>query len=197
MVLLRCTGVLAPMAPWPLDIDAATARDAIRGVAAQIPAFRREVAAGRWYLMRDGIPLSMDMIDLPPGQELLLVPEAEGAEGKTGAYAMIGIGVVLIGASLMVPGSTALVAAGYSASFASAAATASTVAFSIGVSLALTGVSQLLAPDPSAPEKNDASTLFGGSINTTASDAAVPVVFGRTRAGSIVGSFGQTTIEQR
>ena len=101
-----------------------------------------------------------------------------------------------IGASLFVPGSSALVAAGYSAGFATAAGAAATVAFSIGLSLALTGVSQLLSPDPGEQDTGSSgSTLMGGQVNTTSSDAVVPWAFGRVLVGSVVTSAGYSTVQ--
>lgn len=197
MVILRGYGLLEPLAPWPVDLDARSPRDAIHGLSSQLPKLRRAIVDGRWHVIRDGECLDLDMLDLPAGSEIHIVPEAYGESGgNTATYAMIGIGIVLVGASLFVPGSTALVAAGYSAGFATAAGYAATAAFSIGLSLALTGVSQLLSPDPSAKDEGaTGSTLMGGQVNTTSVDTVVPVAFGRIMVGSVVTSAGQTTVQ--
>lgn len=197
MTLLTCHGSLSPFAPWPLDMEAPTVRSAILLIAAQLPEFRRTLADGEWHVIRDGMPISLDTIDLPAGGRIDVVPAIHGESGgNTATYAMIGVGVILIGASLFVPGSTALVAAGYSAGFATAAGAAATVAFSIGLSLALTGVSQLLSPDPGEQDTGSGgSTLMGGQVNTTSSDAVVPWAFGRVLVGSVVTSAGYSTVQ--
>lgn len=197
MVMLHGYGVLADLAPWPIDLDARSVRDAIHGLASQLPELRRTLAAGRWHVMRDGLCMDLDTLDLPAGHEVHIVPEIQGAGGgNTATYAMIGLGVVLIGASLLIPGSTALVAAGYSATFVSAAGYAATAAFAIGLSLTLTGVSQLLSPDPGEQDTGaSGSTLMGGQVNTTSSDAVVPVAFGRVLVGSVVTSAGYSTVQ--
>ena len=163
----------------------------------QLPDLRRTLVEGRWHVMRDGLCLDVDMLDLPAGNEVQIVPEITGESGgNTATYAMIGIGIVLVGASLFVPGSTALVAAGYSATAVSAAGFAATAAFSIGLSLALTGVSQLLSPDPGEQDTGSSgSTLMGGQVNTTSSDAVVPWAFGRVLVGSVVTSAGYSTVQ--
>jgi predicted phage tail protein len=68
----------------------------------------------------------------------------------------------------------------------------------IGVSLAIHGVAQLLAP---APTTNNASAavdqrqsfLFGGQSNISAQGGPVPLVYGRMRVGSVMVSAGVVT----
>ena len=197
MVVLQGYGSLAELAPWPLTMEVPTVRAAISLLAAQLPDLRRTLVEGRWHVMRDGLCLDVDMLDLPAGNEVVIVPEITGeGGGNTATYAMIGLGIVLIGASLFIPGSTALVAAGYSATAVSAAGFAATAAFTIGLSLALTGVSQLLSPDPGEQDTGSSgSTLMGGQVNTTSSDAVVPWAFGRVLCGSVVTSAGYSTVQ--
>ena len=197
MVVMQGYGSLADLAPWPLTMEVPTVRAAISLLAAQLPDLRRTLVEGRWHVMRDGLCLDVDMLDLPAGNEVVIVPEITGeGGGNTATYAMIGLGIVLIGASLFIPGSTALVAAGYSATAVSAAGFAATAAFTIGLSLALTGVSQLLSPDPGEQDTGSSgSTLMGGQVNTTSSDAVVPWAFGRVLCGSVVTSAGYSTVQ--
>lgn len=197
MVVLQGYGSLAELAPWPLTVEAPTVRTAVSLLAAQLPDLRRTLIEGRWHVMRDGLCLDLDMLDLPAGNEVQIVPEVAGESGgNTATYAIIGIGIVLIGASLLIPGSTALVAAGYSATAVSAAGYAATAAFAIGLSLTLTGVSQLLSPSPGEQDTGaSGSTLMGGQVNTTSSDAVVPWAFGRVLCGSVVTSAGYSTVQ--
>ena len=197
MVILRGYGLLEPLAPWPVDLDARSPRDAIHGLSSQLPELRRAIVDGRWHVIRDGECLDLDMLDLPAGSEIHIVPEAYGESGgNTATFAMIGIGIVLVGASILIPGSGTLAAAGYSSAAISAAGAAGPMAFGLGVSLALTGVAQLLSPDPSAKDEGSSgSTLMGGQVNTTSVDTVVPVAFGRIMVGSVVTSAGQTTVQ--
>jgi predicted phage tail protein len=196
MTLVRGYGILADMAPWPVDMYGCSTRDVILGLASQLPDLRKALVEGSWHVLRDGLCLDSDMLDLPAGKEVNLVPESFGSGGGSAStYGIIGLGAVLIGASLFVPGSTALLAGGYSAGFATAAGYASTVAFGVGLSLTLAGVSALLTPDPPEQDTSKGSTLMGGVVNNTSSDACVPVCFGRVLVGSIVTSFGTSTTQ--
>lgn len=66
---------------------------------------------------------------------------------------------------------------------------------SIGVSLALGGIAQMLAPQPKTPDiaerpENKPSYIFDGAVNTTAQGHPVPVGYGRLIVGSAVISAG-------
>jgi hypothetical protein len=72
--------------------------------------------------------------------------------------------------------------------------TLATVAFSVGVSLALGGIAQMLAPQPKfdgPQEEQQPSYVFNGAVNTTAQGQPVPVGYGRMIVGSavIIGGF--------
>lgn len=72
------------------------------------------------------------------------------------------------------------------------------MAGSMGASMVLGGISQLLAGTPAAPgipekEANRPSFLFNGVVNTTMQGHCVPVGYGRMRVGSAVISAGITT----
>lgn len=88
--------------------------------------------------------------------------------------------------------STAFTAFGASVSFGSIAL--------FGASMALGGVAQMLAPTPDvssyAPQERPdqrASFILQGPTNTVQEGNAVPLVYGRMRAGSILVSAGLTT----
>lgn len=69
--------------------------------------------------------------------------------------------------------------------------------FSMGMSLALGGVAQLLAPKVKAENKeaveNKPSYIFNGAVNTVAQGNPVPILYGRMRVGSQVVSAGITS----
>jgi predicted phage tail protein len=72
----------------------------------------------------------------------------------------------------------------------------------VGVAIALSGVSQLLAPSASVRDYGDRerpdqrpSFFFNGPVNTAEEGQAVPIVIGKFRRGSVVISSGLTTEE--
>ena len=115
-----------------------------------------------------------------------------------------GIGQVLIGAALI---ATAIVFAPAGAGFLSAGmgatagtftlgAAASSIMGSVGLSLVLGGVAQMLSPTQSFEQRKfeEAQQLdsfsFSGIVNTARQGVPVPIVLGRAYAGSVVISSG-------
>jgi predicted phage tail protein len=54
-------------------------------------------------------------------------------------------------------------------------------AFSVGLNLAITGIMQLMAPDPATDSEQDESYLFQGSGQTIIEGDPVPVLYGKLR----------------
>ncbi len=107
-----------------------------------------------------------------------LVPVINGAKSSLG---QILLGVTLIAASLFMPANLLFGKA----------------LFSMGVSLVLGGVAQLLAPNVKAESKeaveNKPSYIFNGAVNTIAQGNPAPLSYGRMRVGSQVVSAGITS----
>ncbi|EBJ8356016.1 tail assembly protein [Salmonella enterica] len=161
-----------------------TAAEGVYALAMQIPGFRQRMNEG-WYQVRiAGEDVSADNLTarlhepLPPGAVIHIVPRMEGAKsGWTGILA----GAALIAASF-IPGLNVAVWAG-------AAATWSSLAFSLGVSMMLGGVAQLLAPQPKAPSMHNAdngkqNTYFSSLENMVAQGNPLPVAYGEVMTGS-------------
>lgn len=138
-----------------------------------------------WYQVRiAGEDVSADNLTarlhepLPPGAVIHIVPRMEGAKsGWTGILA----GAALIAASF-IPGLNVAVWAG-------AAAAWSSLAFSLGVSMMLGGVAQMLAPQPKAPSMHSAdngkqNTYFSSLDNMVAQGNPLPVPYGEVMTGS-------------
>lgn len=138
-----------------------------------------------WYQVRiAGEDVSADNLTarlhepLPPGAVIHIVPRMEGAKsGWTGILA----GAALIAASF-IPGLNVAVWAG-------AAATWSSLAFSLGVSMMLGGVAQMLTPQPKAPSMHNAdngkqNTYFSSLDNMVAQGNPLPVAYGEVMTGS-------------
>lgn len=115
-----------------------------------------------------------------------LVPVINGAKSS--------LGQILFGAALMAFAWWAMPAMGFLAVGAKGAIFAPAV-FSMGMSLALGGVAQLLAPKVKAESKeaDKPSYIFNGAVNTVAQGNPVPILYGRMRVGSQVVSAGITS----
>ncbi|EPS8085089.1 tail assembly protein [Salmonella enterica subsp. enterica serovar Newport] len=166
------------------DLSIKTAAEGVYALAMQIPGFRQRMSEG-WYQVRiAGEDVSADNLTarlhepLPPGAVIHIVPRMEGAKsGWTGILA----GAALIAASF-IPGLNVAVWAG-------AAATWSSLAFSLGVSMMLGGVAQMLAPQPKAPSMHNAdngkqNTYFSSLDNMVAQGNPLPVAYGEVMTGS-------------
>ena len=172
-------------------LDVSSPAEAIRALCANFREFRQFVAtsanrnvAYRVINRRDDV--KVDELHHPASQTIMFVPVIQGSGffEELGKFGTLIFGGALIAASFFLP-PLALVGT----------ATLASVTFSVGVSLALGGVAQLLAPTPKAPmatdaEKQDPSYVFNGAVNTTAQGQAIPIGYGRLIVGSAVISAG-------
>lgn len=166
-------------------LDVGSAAEAIRALCANFKEFRQFVASSaernvayRVINVREDI--SEQELHHPVGHTIVFAPVVIGANFLK-KFGMAILGAVLIVASFFLP-PLALVGT----------ATLASVTFTIGVSLVLGGVAQLLAPTPKTPgsEENTASYVFNGPVNTSAQGATIPVGYGRMIVGSAVISAG-------
>lgn len=172
--------------------------EAVRALCANFPAFGRLLATsgerGIGYRVYVGSApvLDADGLRAPAGRAAIRIsPVVTG--GKSGK-GLLGIfaGIALIGIA------GPLSATMFSAEFALSTGIAlGGVAKSLGVSLLLGGISQLLTPTPKTPgpterPENTPSTYFDGPVNTTAQGQPVPVGYGELIIGSAVISAGIT-----
>lgn len=151
----------------------------------QIPGFREKMSEG-WYQIRiAGEDVSEETLSarlhepLPPGAVIHIVPRMEGA--KNSGLVQVIAGAALIVASF-IPGLNVAVWAGM-------AATWSSLAFSIGASLMLGGVAQMLAPKPHAPSIHHAdngrqNVYFSSLDNMIAQGNPLPILYGEMLVGS-------------
>jgi predicted phage tail protein len=164
--------------------------EAVRALSANFPDFTAHVASSAdrnvgYRVIAGDQSVSLDQLHHPASRRVIIAPVIMGASGN--AFGKILIGGALILASLYVPGLAQVTLFGQT--------TLATVAFGIGVSLALGGVAQLLAPNPSGEkpqEQTPASYIFDGPVNVTAQGNPVPVGYGRMMVGSAVISAGLT-----
>ena len=200
--------------------DLRSPAEAVKLLCINSPEFQKELAYAHehgiaYTLVQAGEFLDYEDLHLPLGQnDLVLTPVVAGSGGTAGR---IILGVGLIAASFLLPGAGvfgaksvfgvgALTTATGAATFATTLGTALSV---IGASLVLSGVAELLAPQPVIPSLNNnnrtragensnglgpqgvsratsgqQSYAFAGPANTAGVGATVPLVYGKLLIGS-------------
>ncbi|HQU03494.1 MAG TPA: hypothetical protein PLT25_02130 [Acidocella sp.] len=161
--------------------------EAIRALCANYPRFRDYMAESdergvgyRVLVDKTDLP-KLEDIHNPTGRaEIKIMPVIRGA-GKGGIFEIFA-GIALIAASFFIP-----------AGWAIAGVALSSMAFSVGVSLVLGGVASLLSPHPKTPAQTQASYLFNGPVNTSATGMPVPICYGNLIVGGAVISGGVFT----
>ena len=176
-----------------------TPADAIKLLCINYPAFQSELATAhqkgiRYRVLQAGIDLDLQGLHLPIGQnDLIVTPVLIGASD----VGRVLLGAALIGASF-IPGLQGVTFLGTSLAG---------VAGTVGASLALTGVTQMLSPQPDlglggASTRGDfqatraqsvnrgfdgvQSYAYLGAQNTVGVGATIPVAYGKVLIGSHV-----------
>lgn len=187
MRTVRLYGVLGQRFGRSHRFDVRTPAEAVRALCANFKGFRAAIAELHVRVLVGGKAQSLNNVHHPLSADMSIVPTVAGS----GGFGRILLGAALIGVSF-IPGLQAPLLSGFSFSISS-------IASSVGWSLALGGVSQLLfsPPKPKISERpqNKPSYVFDGAVNTTGQGNAVPVLYGRGRIGSQVISAG-LSVEQ-
>ena len=163
--------------------------EAIRALCAMIPGFQQELMNSSQRGVAYSVFIGKENIgegDLqkPTGSEAIrIAPILQGA--KSGGWFQVILGAALVIGAGFLTGGTAFAALG-------AGGVGGFVA-SVGASMFLGGVIQLLSPQQttqSSGANNGASYNFSGAVNTTTQGNPVPVLYGRMIVGSAVISAG-------
>lgn len=180
-------------------IEASNVTDVFSCIEANYPSFRKDmieylesggdvsVQSGDRFIEEEDLLYSM------PEDTMIITPVPAGAKG---GGAKLLLGALLIASFFFIPGSGAIFAAGAmkvgaSAGTAFAIQGAAQLAIAgLGASLALAGISQIMAPkvDIEGPGAN--TYLFNGPENTVAQNNVVPVLFGEMIIGGVIISSG-------
>lgn len=161
--------------------------EAIRALCVQLPGFFEDLRDsdkhGVAYTVLTGKSnITEQQLTDPPGDgDIRVAPIIQGS--KRGGLFQVILGVVLIAAAFIVPGSIG-------ATMSVFGAQASSTLLLMGTSMLLGGIAQLLAPQPkldmgSAGETSP-NTSFSGPVNTTANGTPVPIAVGLVMTGSSV-----------
>lgn len=197
-MILRFHDELTELFPKEIKMEATTPLDALKLLATQHPLCGKMKPVPVKIRQLDSMSQMYDptiteddrVFDIVPADFVPNVPSYNGAGGDNGWVNII-IGIVLIVVAIVAP-PVGIAAMGATAG--SFAATAigylGTVAMSIGVGLAITGLMQLLAPTPSTNEKdgNYSSRTFGART-TTEVGTPIQMVFGKHKVGFHLFSF--------
>jgi predicted phage tail protein len=162
---------------WQLHVN--NPREALHALMTQLPGLRAYFRQNetKSFLVR-GPHQDYDESDLHYPQStgvLKVVPLVRGA----GAFGKILAGIAIAAIGFFLP-------------------VASAAVISLGASLALSGLAELLAPRAQAtatPERadNEPSLAFDGAVNTMGQGGPVPLGYGRMRVGSQIISVGFST----
>ncbi len=170
-----------------------TGAEAIRALAMQIPAFRQKLSDG-WYQVRIAgrdtgeTELSARLNEpLANGAVIHIVPRLAGA--KSGGVFQAVLGAAVMAVAIWMPG-VAIGTGGMTG-----------ILFSLGASMVLGGVAQMLAPKARTPrtqttDNGKQNTYFSSLDNMVAQGNVLPVLYGEMRVGSRVVSQEISTADE-
>ena len=199
---IKVYGALRKFLNWETGTflaDISNVAEVGRFLVANWPDIEKHMQDQHYKIFVGNYNVSEEELNLPIGQteEIRIVPVAVGA----GGFFKSTIGKIVIGA--------ALIAAPYLApalaSTAIGATTLGAISTSVGISLALGGVSQMLTPTPELPtfSGNDSALdpqsnySFSGVQNVSRSGVPVNLIFGEIFVGSNIVSAGIDTVQVR
>lgn len=130
---------------------------------------------------------------------IYIVPVIVGGGGKRGAGALILAAIALATFPLWAPAAglgAVASATAYTVAAGTAAATAvsiGSIVGTIGLNLALMGVSMLFMPKTKTAESSRDNDMFGSLVNTTSSGIPIPINYGLVRvAGQLISGYVKT-----
>ena len=210
-------GSLAEKFQPTYSLDVETPAEALRAIMVQVPGFEQEIRKGEFVCVRGnaetGVECDEELLHLRLGnvKDFHIIPAVTGA-GRGGGKILLGI--ALIGATL-ISGGAALAAAG---SLGAGLGVSGTIGAAwgggligaiggisglgmyvagAGALLVLGGAAQAISTMATSSADltsvdSKAGYLFNGAFNSSQQGSAVPLVFGRIRAGTVVVSAGIT-----
>lgn len=162
-------GSLKALHDGPIKVFAETIAEAIKIATTQIKGFEPNAITGRKCIQIVGVHSEFDLYEKNNQEEIHVLPFFGG--GKKGGLIKILIGAVLIAASF-IPGVAPLIGS---------------FLFSVGISMILSGVLQVLTPAPkrdttpnAADQKNN---YLGAPKNTVEIGTRIPILYGRRKIG--------------
>ena len=183
-------------------------REMLRAMSLQVPGFKKYMAEAHMKGLRFAFfsgknNIGLEEFDMTAGGEVYRIdPIIEGA--KRGGMLQVVIGAVAIAAAFFTAGGS-LAAWGAAMTATSVTATSLTVGAltSLGMSMVLGGVVQMLTPQPSfnagasSSADNKPNYAFGAPVNTVAMGYPVPVLYGQREIGGAIISAGIYSSDQQ
>lgn len=167
--------------------DVSTTAEAVRFLVANFPWLETYMADKQYKVFNSTYNLGEENLHDPVGlnEDILICPVIAGR----GAIGRILAGIALVVGSFFIPGSALIFGIALKGLF-----------FTIGASLVLGGVAQLLAPNPMVSEKEkdakEQNYSFSGIQNTTRQGVSVPICYGEVVTGSVVVSAGIKVVRE-
>lgn len=169
-------------------LDVTSPREAVRALCCVVPGFESYLVKSEeqglcFGVFVNGANIGEGQLADASGRSVITI-EAIPTGSKRGGLLQTVLGVALIAVSFFFPPAWAV-----------AGVAMSTVAFSMGVSLALGGVVQMLTPQMTGlngieATENRPNYAFGPPVNTTAQGNPIPVLLGEREIGGAVLSAG-------
>jgi len=195
MKKIQLLGELGKKFGKSFSMDVKNPAEAIRALCINFPAFKQHLLDSEkrgvaYKVLLGNEAQSVDDLHNPAGkQSIKLVPILQGAGGN--ALTNVILGAVIIAAAFATGGVSLTATGALTATFIGG------MAFGMGVSLIIGGITQMLTPIPdmsvdatnNQPD-NKPSYVFNGAVNTSAQGYPVPVGYGRMIVGSAVISAG-------
>jgi len=202
--MLRKIKLYGPLAKFVgkkvLKASVSSAAEAVRFLIVNFQGLERHMMEQEYVVRIGALDIAEEQLHYPAGcDDISFIPVVSGAGGNAG---MILTGALLIGLSFTPLGPAAfaggsglgLTGIGAGGMYA-AGAFGSAILGAVGASLVLGGVSGLLAPGPTVPNRDDDPTesfSFTGVQQTSRAGVAVPVIYGEIMTGSVVISANVT-----
>jgi len=175
--------------------DVVSPAQAIKALSVTIKGFKQSFIDGGYYRVLIGGKTELDINEtinpISNKETIRIVPVVAGASG---------LGKIIVGAGLIYFSSGLAAGFGATATTAGFAGITASTFSSVGVSLIIGGVSQLLfSPQLQTGSgeraENRPSFIFNGAVNTTRQGNPVPICYGRMIVGSQVISAGLTVTQ--
>lgn len=191
---LYLEGEMAEKFGSELTVNVDNVRDSLRLLEANFPGFRSYLVS----CAEKDIGFTIDVADKSvEKEEDLILPLREGDITITPVPAGSKSGGAKILAAIAIIALTFVVGPGISASFQALAAGEATIgtyltitAATMALNLAMTGIQQLMAPDPAVDQEAPQSYLFNGSQQNVIEGDPVPILYGELRVPGRPISFG-------
>ena len=171
------------------ETECSNIRDIFKLIDCQTPGFRQHVTRAIDSGIGFSIKRGEDFLEYPEemllsiGKEDIIITEVP-AGAKSGQQKILA-GAAFI-ALFIIGGGPAVLAGAEGATFFGLTKWAAVAAYgtlTVGVNLALAGVSQLLAPGPETEDQQEEGYLFNGPVNNIAQGLPVPVCYGELMVG--------------